>query len=100
VVSPGDVPTDIAIGLLALRDAQRYPATDAAESLSAFALRTWLDSLRDPLLAGRMGAQEGGPSWTVYRFAFFAAASLSSGREGLDPHREPNAIPEGQDHSA
>jgi hypothetical protein len=76
-VSPEDVPTDVAIGLLAVRDAQRYPAADATETMGAFAIRTWLVTLHDPLLAGRMGAEASSPSWNVYRFAFFAAASLS-----------------------
>ena len=75
-VPPEDVPTDVAIGLLAMRDAQRYRTARRAESMSVFALQTWLKTLHDPLLAGRTGSGAGSPSWNVYRFAFFAAASL------------------------
>jgi hypothetical protein len=98
--APEDVPTDVAIGLLALRDAQRAPATATAECLCVFALRTWLDSLRDPLIAGRIRAEGCAPAWAIYRFTFLAAASLFSAREGPDPHCEPDTVPEGQDHPA
>ena len=57
VVPNGDVPFDVALGLLALRDATRFLATRSAtgESAGAFALHAWLETSRDPLLVDRAG---------------------------------------------
>jgi hypothetical protein len=78
VVARDDVPTEVAVRLLALRDAQRYVASSSREPASAFALRTWLDTSRDPLLAAR--ADQGGrvASWADYRFTLLAAALAAS----------------------
>jgi hypothetical protein len=103
-VSPADVPIDVAIGLLALRDAERYHACGAAEPPSGFAFRAWLETSRDPLLAGPNEAEAKTPSWIVYRFMFLAAsatARLSGTSEGgseaharQDPrvHRSPRNV--------
>jgi hypothetical protein len=96
VVPNGDVPFDVALGLLALRDAARFLSSGsssstsggraAGESAGAFALRAWLETSRDPLLADRVGSGLSGvrtPSWMDYRFTFLAATSLSSGEHSF-----------------
>jgi hypothetical protein len=77
VVPSHEVPAEIAVGLLGLRDAARYISSGAAELPGEFALRAWLDSSRHPLLL-RVFERGDRPSWTVYRFAFVAAATLGS----------------------
>jgi hypothetical protein len=84
VVPPNDVPVEVALGLLALRDAKRFLTSSAGESAAAYALRAWVDTSRDPLLAGRVDAREPAPVWMDYRFTFLAATSLGSGEHRLD----------------
>ena len=101
VVASGDVPFDVALGLLALRDAARFLATYSVtgESPGAFALRAWLETSRDPLLVDRVDTGLSGirtPSWMDYRFTFLTATSLGSGEHSfglgvVDPMRGTKA---------
>jgi hypothetical protein len=104
IVPNGDVPFDVALGLLALRDAARFLADAASgrasgESAGAFALRAWLETSRDPLLTDRADSGLSGirtPSWMDYRFTFLTATSLSSGEHSfgigtVDPARGTRA---------
>lgn len=83
VVAPGDVPIDVAVALLALRDARRFADERRGESASAFALRAWAETSRDTLLVGRIDSGERTPSWMDYRFAFLTATSMGSGEHDL-----------------
>jgi hypothetical protein len=83
VVPPADVPIDIALGLLALRDARRFLASATGESAAAFAMRAWPDTSCDPLLVGRLGSDKRTPSWLDYRFAFLSATAFGSGEHAL-----------------
>jgi hypothetical protein len=94
VVPNGDVPFDVALGLLALRDAARFLSrrggstgeNATGESAGAFALRAWLETSRDPLLVDRADSALSGvrtPSWMDYRFTFLTATSLSSGEHSF-----------------
>jgi hypothetical protein len=90
VVPSGDVPFDVALGLLALRDAARFLSSTTGESAAAFALRAWLETSRDPLLVGRIESGARTPSWMDYRFTFLTATSLGSGEHsfalgGIEP---------------
>ena len=101
VVPTADVPFDVALGLLALRDAARFLASGRAtgESAGAFALRSWLETSRDPLLVDRADSGLSGirtPSWMDYRFTFLTATSLGSGEHSfglgiIDPVRGTKA---------
>jgi hypothetical protein len=86
-VAPGDVPVEVALGLLALRDAGRFLVAPTGESAAAFALRAWLETTRDPLLAGRLDFRHGPPSWMDYRFVFLTAVASGSGEHALGPPR-------------
>jgi hypothetical protein len=78
-VAPRDVPMDVLVSLLALRDVDRYQSNCCTtEPASLFALRTWLGTSRDALLTSRMEAGARAPSWTVYRFTFLMAFALGS----------------------
>jgi hypothetical protein len=83
VVPPGDVPIDVAVALLALRDARRFVASARSESAASFALRAWVETSRDPLLVGRIDSGERTPSWMDYRFAFLTATTMGSGEHDL-----------------
>jgi hypothetical protein len=83
VVAPYDVPIDVALGLLALRDAKRFLTGSTGESAGAFALRAWLETARDPLLAGRIESGGRTPLWMDYRFTFLTATALGSGEHSL-----------------
>lgn len=106
VVPNADVPFDVALGLLALRDAARFLSTSGGgadratgESAGAFALRAWLETSRDPLLVDRVDSSLSGvrtPSWMDYRFTFLTATSLGSGEHSfglgvIDPVRDTKA---------
>jgi hypothetical protein len=107
LVPSGDVPFDVALGLLALRDAARFLSSSSStggkatgESAGAFALRAWLETSRDPLLVDRVDSGLSGirtPSWMDYRFTFLTATSLSSGEHSfglgvvVEPTRDTKA---------
>jgi hypothetical protein len=88
-VPANDVPVDVAVGLLALRDAKIFLSTTAGESAGAFALRAWVETSCHPLLAGRIESAERTPSWMDYRFTFLSATALGSGQHdfGLSKSR-------------
>ena len=74
--SPDDIPVDVVIGLLALRDVQQTRAAEDAENAAALALRSWMISRLDPMLTRRSRAESAIPAWTVYRHAFLTAVGL------------------------
>ncbi len=82
-VPDADVPLEVALALLALRDAARFALSHAGESAGAYALRAWVETSRHPLLAGRVDAGERTPSWMDYRFTFLSATAMGSGEHAL-----------------
>ena len=78
-----DVPADVAVALLALRDASAFASAHPNETLGGpAALRRWPATSREPFVRGKIAAAGVIESWRTFRAAFEAAVAATNGVAG------------------
>jgi hypothetical protein len=83
-VGAENMPVSIAVGLLALRDAEAFLRGPVTEEAASYAVRRWLSTSRDRLIAVEVREP---PRWPIYRFTFLAAVSGGTPHAGLPASR-------------